>query len=28
VLRVMANPRHFPSIDCHIIDVVDGSGAN
>jgi hypothetical protein len=23
VLRVMANPRHFPSIDCHIIDVIE-----
>lgn len=25
VLRVMANPRHFPSIDCRIIDVVEDS---
>lgn len=26
VLRVMAHPRHFPSIDCRIVDVVGPAG--
>ena len=26
VLRVMAHPRHFPSIDCRILEVVESTG--
>jgi hypothetical protein len=28
VLRVMANPRHFPSIDCRLITVVESAAAD
>jgi len=28
VLRVMANPRHFPSIDCHLLTVIESPAAD